>query len=173
MDCVSEANAGGAVGNWRHCEREGIFFPLWDLTRVPYEDAAVLHGGLGRSYPGNPYALKEAIEPSGDENTFEDLAVEEKSIDSLIYKCAAEMLVVAVGVEGLIVVNAHDAVLVVHKDQISLVKKVVEGFEELDLELYSQAQAAEVLQMSCGSFRREYSRTVRSASHRNTWGSVP
>jgi len=38
-------------------------------------------------------------------------------------------LVAAIGLEGMIVVNTKDAVLVVHKDQIPLVKKIVNDFE--------------------------------------------
>ena len=46
-------------------------------------------------------------------------------------------MVVVVGVEGMIVVNTEDALLVVHKDQIPLVKKMVNGLEGTDLEKYS------------------------------------
>jgi mannose-1-phosphate guanylyltransferase len=115
---------------------ESISFDDAILTHVPAEDAAVLHGELGWSDPGTLYALKEAIEPSKVRNVLKGLVVEEQSSDSLIYNYAADKLVVAVGLEGMIVVNTEDAVLVVHKDQIPLVKKVVEGFEGSDLELY-------------------------------------
>jgi hypothetical protein len=37
----------------------------------------------------------------------------------------------------MIVVNTEDALLVVHKDQIPLVKKVVENFEGTSLEAFS------------------------------------
>ena len=115
---------------------ESISFDDAILTHVPAEDAAVLHGELGWSDPGTLYALKEAIEPSRDRNVLKGLVVEEQSNDSLVYNYAADKLVVAVGLEGMIVVNTEDAVLVVHKDHIPLVKKVVEGFEGSDLELY-------------------------------------
>ena len=91
---------------------------------------------MGWSDPGTLYATKEAIGPSRDENVLKGLVVEEQSIDGLIYNYAADKLVVAVGLEGMIVFSAEDAVFVVHKDQIPLVKKVVEGFEGSDLEFY-------------------------------------
>ncbi len=108
---------------------ESISFDDAILTHVPAEDAAVLHGELGWSDPGTLYALKEAIEPNKERNVLKGLVVEEQSNDSLIYNYAADKLVVTVGLEGMIVVNTEDALLVVHKDQIPLVKKVVEGFE--------------------------------------------
>ncbi len=57
--------------------------------------------------------------------------------DCLIYNYEADKLVAVVGVEGMIVVNTEDAILVVHKDQIPLVKKLVNGFDGTELESYS------------------------------------
>jgi mannose-1-phosphate guanylyltransferase len=104
---------------------------------VPAEDAAVLHGELGWSDPGTLYALKEAIEPRKDRSVTNGAVVEEQSRDCLIYNYTPDKLVVAVGLEGMIVVNTEDALLVVHKDQIPLVKKVVENFEGTPLEAFS------------------------------------
>jgi hypothetical protein len=42
-----------------------------------------------------------------------------------------------VGVEGMIVINTPDALLVVHKDQIPLVKKLVDGLVGTELEKFS------------------------------------
>jgi mannose-1-phosphate guanylyltransferase len=115
---------------------ESISFDDAILAHVPAEDAAVLHGELGWSDPGTLYALKEAIQPNRDMNVVKGLVVEEQSSDSLIYNYAADKLVVTVGLEGMIVVNTEDALLVVHKDQIPLVKRVVETFEGTDMEAY-------------------------------------
>ena len=43
----------------------------------------------------------------------------------------------AIGLEGMIVVNTEDALLVVHKDHVPLVKQIVNGLEGTDLEPYS------------------------------------
>jgi hypothetical protein len=48
-----------------------------------------------------------------------------------------EKLVVTGGLDGMIVVNTEDVLLVVHKDQIPLVKKVVGNFAGTKLDLYS------------------------------------
>ncbi len=43
----------------------------------------------------------------------------------------------AVGLDGMIVVNTPQAILVVHKDRIRQVKELVEGFTGTDLENFS------------------------------------
>jgi mannose-1-phosphate guanylyltransferase len=81
--------------------------------------------------------LKEALDPDTSANVTKGLVVDESSRDCLIYNYDGDKLVVAVGLEGMIVVNTEDAVLVVHKDKIPLVKQVVNGFEGTDLEDFS------------------------------------
>ncbi len=54
-----------------------------------------------------------------------------------MYNYEDDKVVAAIGLEGMIVVNTKDAVLVVHKDQIPLVKKIVNDFEGSDLEKFS------------------------------------
>jgi len=107
------------------------------LTHLPPGSAAVLHGDLGWSDPGTLYALKEALQPAEEENLTKGLVVDDQSRDSLIFNDDDDKLLVAIGLEGMIVVNTADAILVVHKDQIPLVKQVVEGFEDSNLEAFS------------------------------------
>jgi mannose-1-phosphate guanylyltransferase len=107
------------------------------LHHVKSEQALVLHAEMGWSDPGTLYALKEAINPDETANVTKGLVITENCRDSLVYNYEDGKLVVTVGVEGMIVVNTEDAVLVVHKDQIPLVKKIVNGFEGTELEKYS------------------------------------
>lgn len=107
------------------------------LQHIPGEDALVLHSEMGWSDPGTLYALKEAINPASDADVTKGLVVKDETKDCLIYNYEAGKLVAVVGVEGMIVVNTEDAILVVHKDQIPLVKKLVNGFEGTNLESYS------------------------------------
>jgi mannose-1-phosphate guanylyltransferase len=116
---------------------QSISFDDAILTHVPAEEAAVLHGELGWSDPGTLYALKEAIDPSRNRNVIRGLVVDKQSRDCLVYNYADEKLVVAVGLEGMIIVNTEDALLVVNKDHIPLVKNVVNGFEGTSLEAFS------------------------------------
>ncbi|MCA9942406.1 MAG: mannose-1-phosphate guanylyltransferase [Anaerolineales bacterium] len=107
------------------------------LHDIDPADALVLHGEMGWSDPGTLYALKEAIDPDLKANVVKGNVVTEKSADCLVYNYESEKLVTVIGLEGMIVVNTEDAILVVHKDQIPLVKKMVDGFEGTSLESYS------------------------------------
>lgn len=107
------------------------------LQYVPAEQAVVLHGEMGWSDPGTLYALKEAINPNPMSTVTKGLTAVESVQDCLIYNYEPDKLVAVVGVTGMIVVNTEDAVLIVHKDQIPLVKKLVNGFDGTELESYS------------------------------------
>lgn len=100
-------------------------------------DAVVLHGDMGWSDPGTLYALKEAINPDRQANVSRGLVQALQSADCLLYNYEAKKLVAAVGLKGMIVVNTEDAILVVHKDQIPLVKELVDGLVGTELEKYS------------------------------------
>lgn len=116
---------------------QAISFDDAILTHLEPSEALVLHHQMGWSDPGTLYALKEAINPDRDENVKKGLVIDTNSKDCLIYNYESDKLVVAVGLEGMIVVNTDDAILVVHKDQIPLVKNVIDGLQDTDLESYS------------------------------------
>lgn len=107
------------------------------LHYVPSEQALVLHNEMGWSDPGTLYALKEAVNPNLAANVSKGLVKIEESKDCLVYNYEEGKLVAVIGMEGLIVVNTEDAILVVHKDQIPLVKKMVNSLEGTDLEHFS------------------------------------
>lgn len=107
------------------------------LHHIDPADALVLHGEMGWSDPGTLYALKEAINPDLKANVTKGKVIAEQAADCLIYNYESEKLVTVIGLQGMIVVNTEDAILVVHKDQIPLVKKMVDGLEGTDLESYS------------------------------------
>jgi mannose-1-phosphate guanylyltransferase len=101
------------------------------------QDARVLHGNTGWSDPGTLYALKEAIDAGKDANVEKGLVKSLMTKDSLLYNYEEGKLLAAVGLDGMIVVNTNDAILVVHKDDIKLVKELVNQLVDSDLENYS------------------------------------
>lgn len=107
------------------------------LTHLNHERALVLHSDMGWSDPGTLYALKETLNPDISANVTKGLVIDTSSKDSLIYNYEPRKLLVAVGLEGMIVVNTEDAILVVHKDNIPLVKKVISGLHDTELESFS------------------------------------
>ena len=107
------------------------------LTHVPHNQALVLHGNMGWSDPGTLYALKEAINPDPAANVSKGQVVTHESKDCLVYNYESDKLVAAVGLDGMIVVNTAESILVVHKENIKLVKAMVDGLVGTDLEKYT------------------------------------
>ena len=107
------------------------------LVHLDPKDALVLHGKMGWSDPGTLYALKEFVADDGSANAIEGMVKALEVEDSLLYNYVPEKLLVGVGLEGMIVVNTEDAILVVHKDKVPLVKEIVNGLVGSELEKYS------------------------------------
>jgi mannose-1-phosphate guanylyltransferase len=116
---------------------QSIHFDDAILTHLDPGGVMVLHSEMGWSDPGTLYALKEAINPDPNANVTKGLVIDTASKDSLVYNYESEKLVVAVGLDGMIVVNTEDAILVVPKDSVPLVKKVIDDLQGTDLEPYS------------------------------------
>lgn len=136
---------GDAIGSDAYHETLHTLYPKMDvisfddavLKYVDPTDAAVVHGSMGWSDPGTLYALKEAINPDEAENVVKGLVIDQGTKDSLIYNFEEDKIVAVVGLDGIIVVNMDDALLVVHKDNIAQVKGLVNDLEGTDLESYS------------------------------------
>ncbi|UCG25777.1 MAG: mannose-1-phosphate guanylyltransferase [Chloroflexota bacterium] len=107
------------------------------VQKIEAKMAAVLHGSTGWSDPGTLYALKEAINADTTANVERGLVKPVASRDCLLYNYEEGKLLAVAGLEGMIVVNTADALLVVHKDDVRLVKELVNGLVGTDLENYS------------------------------------
>lgn len=107
------------------------------LQYLDPQDAVVLHAEMGWSDPGTLYALKEAVNPNPAENVTHGLTVPYQTRDSLLYNYEPNKLLVGVGLDGMVVVNTDRAILVVHKDQIPLVKQLVDSLVGSHLESYT------------------------------------
>jgi mannose-1-phosphate guanylyltransferase len=116
---------------------ESIHFDDAIARHVDPADALVLHEEMGWSDPGTLYALKEAINPDPQTNVTMGRVLAQQAKDCLLYNYDDGKLLAVVGLEGMIVVNTGDAILVVHKDKIPLVKQLVDGLEGTELEKYS------------------------------------
>ena len=93
--------------------------------------AVVLPADLGWSDPGSFYALKKAIAAS-DENVTQGVTIEVDTTDSLIIN-EEKKLVATIGLDGMIVVNTADALLVVHKSDAARVTELVEKLKDENL----------------------------------------
>lgn len=107
------------------------------LTHLDPADALVLHADMGWSDPGTLYALKEAINSDRTQNVERGLVKALESEDCLLYNYQDDKLLTAIGLQGMIVINTESSILVVHKDQIPLVKKLVNSMIGTELESYT------------------------------------
>lgn len=104
---------------------EAVHFDNAIVEKIPTEQAIVLTPDLGWSDPGTLYAFKEALTRNGDENLERGLIRSFQTRDSVIINEDKEKLVATIGLDGMIVVNTKDALLVVHKDDAIKVKDLV------------------------------------------------
>jgi mannose-1-phosphate guanylyltransferase len=95
-----------------------LHFDVAILEKLPREQAVLLQVDLGWSDPGNLYSLKEALQASPEASVTRGQVVERGTRDSFIYNSSDERLVAAMGLEGIIVVETPEVLLVVHKDSV-------------------------------------------------------
>jgi mannose-1-phosphate guanylyltransferase len=102
-----------------------LHFDVALLERLPPEQAVLLQADLGWSDPGNLYSLKEALEEAPEASVSHGEVVSLETRDSLLYAGGAKP-VAAMGLDGVIVVDTPDVTLVVHKDSVRHLGKLLE-----------------------------------------------
>lgn len=105
------------------CPEDSIDYAVMEKTT----EAAVVPLDAGWSDIGSWSALWEIGDKDGNGNVCKGDVLAFNTQNSLIH--AEHKLVATVGVENLVVVETKDAVLVVHKDKVQDVKKVVEAIK--------------------------------------------
>jgi len=98
------------------------------LTKIKKEDAVVISENIDWSDVGAWEALKEALQTSSSQNVAQGKVLISSSKDSLIYNYT-DQLVVALDLEGLMIVSTHDVILVCHKNSVPKIKKLVESLK--------------------------------------------
>ena len=82
------------------------------------------------SDPGTLYALKEALEASNEENVCVGKVSVMDTRDSLIYNLEENKLVTAIGLDGMVIVNTPDALVVVPRDEVVKITDLVKKLRE-------------------------------------------
>lgn len=115
---------------------EATSFDTAIIEKLQSEQAVVLKVDLGWSDPGTLYALKESMVVKEDDNfTHGEVLVHETS-DCLVYNEEDKKLVVTIGLDGMVVVNTSDAMIVCAKDKVPEIKTVLKKMEEEGMEGY-------------------------------------
>lgn len=108
---------------------ENINFDNAILENLDKKDAIVIVEEIGWSDIGAWESLKEALENHPYENVIRGKVYLEKVRDSLIYNYEDNKLIVGIDLDGLIMVNTKDALLIAKKTSVSKIKKLIENFE--------------------------------------------
>lgn len=102
------------------CPDDSVDYAVMEKT----EDAVVVPLDAGWSDIGSWSALWDVSDKDSNSNVFKGDVLAHNTHDSYVY--ADSRMVATVGVDNLVVVETKDAVLVVHKDKVQDVKKIVE-----------------------------------------------
>lgn len=120
----------------RYAGVKAISFDNAILERIDASQAVVLPVDLGWSDPGTLYAMKELLAASEAESVEQGLTVTQDVTDALVYNTNDQQLVAVLGLDGVVVVNTNDAVLVCHKDHIPKIKPLLTRLEQDGLTRY-------------------------------------
>ncbi|MDD4902114.1 MAG: sugar phosphate nucleotidyltransferase [Patescibacteria group bacterium] len=124
------------VKNGRYHEARITHFDEAILEKLDLSRAAVIKLNMGWSDPGTLYALKEALEKSREQNVAHGRVVAFNTNDSLLYNLEPGKVLAAVGLNGMVVINTPDALLVVPKSEVVHVTKLLKKMEESGLQKY-------------------------------------
>lgn len=100
------------------------------VENVDASQAVVLPVHMGWSDPGTLYAMKEALVESEEQNAEHGAVIAHETRDSFIYNEVDHQLVTTVGLDGVVVVNTPDSILVCHKDHVPKIKELLKRVEE-------------------------------------------
>ncbi len=125
-----------AVISNNYSAAEKIHFDNAIIEKVDLSNAIVIKTNMGWSDPGTLYALKEALEKERGANVIHGQVSTLETCDSLIYNLEKNKLVAGVGLNGMVVVNTPDALIVVPKDEVVKITKLLEKIKTEGLDKY-------------------------------------
>jgi mannose-1-phosphate guanylyltransferase len=100
------------------------------LQRLRPDQALMLKVSLGWADPGSLYGLKEALQTADEANVTRGPVVAVQSRDSLVFNEEAGKLVAVMGLEGVMVVNTPEVLLVIPKGAVRHIKTLLEELEK-------------------------------------------
>lgn len=109
---------------------ESIHFDNAILEKIPASQAVVLDVDMGWSDPGTLYALKEALVEKAEDNYQKGLIVTRETNDCLVINEDKDKLLTTVGINGMVVVNTKDAMIVAPKEKVREIAELVKELEK-------------------------------------------
>jgi mannose-1-phosphate guanylyltransferase len=124
------------VVNGNYAEAPKVSFDNAIIEKVGLSSAVILKTAMGWSDPGTLYALKEALAKKAADNVTKGNVIDFETKDSLIYNLEEKKLVATVGLEGMVVVNTPDAIVVAHKDNVVKISELVKEMKKRKLDKF-------------------------------------
>jgi mannose-1-phosphate guanylyltransferase len=124
------------VNNGNYEQAEALHFDQAIIEKVDLDKAVVIKTDMGWSDPGTLYALKEALAKSLEENVIKGEVSVLDCSDCLLYNSENKKIVTGVGLKGMVVVNTPDALVVVPKDEVVNITKLVKKMRAEGKEAY-------------------------------------
>lgn len=115
-------------------EKDSIDFAIFE--KMSPDEIVVLPSDLGWSDIGAWNILKDELAETPKDNVVQGDVYDLESKDCLIYNTSLNKVVATIGLEGLIVVDTPDALLVSQKERIADVKKIIEKLKEAKKEKF-------------------------------------
>lgn len=106
------------------------------LEGLDNSQAVVLKTDFKWSDPGTLYALKQFLQENEEANVTKGLVCDFETRDTLIYNLVQKQIVTTIGLDGFIVVNTPDALLVCHKNEIGRIKEMLEEWDGTEQEQF-------------------------------------
>lgn len=100
------------------------------LERLVPGQAILLKSDLKWADPGSLYALKEALQTSKAANVTIGKVVDIDTQDSLIFNEEDDKVVSVMGMRGVVIINTHDAVLVIDKHAVRYIASLLNQLEQ-------------------------------------------
>lgn len=108
---------------------EKVSFDEAILEKMNPKNGHVLSIDIGWSDIGAWEALKEALQNNPEDNVTQGNVMLKDSIDNLVYNDENKKLIVGIDLEGCLIANTPDVLLVAKKTSVPKIKKLVESFK--------------------------------------------
>lgn len=109
---------------------EAIHFDNAIAEKISPGEAVVICVNMHWSDPGTLYALKEGLLGKTTQNLEKGRVFTLKTSDSVVINEDKNKLIATYGLDGIVVVNTADAMIVIHKDKVSQMTELVESLEK-------------------------------------------
>ena len=105
-------------------------------TNLSKDDQVVISADLGWRDVGTWNELKDEMAQTPEANITQGEIIEIDLKDSLVYTTVKEKIIAAIGVEGFIIVDTEDALLICPKDRTHDVKQIIENLKKQNKDKY-------------------------------------